>query len=36
MMWRRKEQLQDLQPHHFVNKGGVVFEKEFLGFEKYH
>lgn len=22
--------------HHFSNRGGVVFEKEFIGFEKYY
>jgi hypothetical protein len=25
-----------LPAHHFVNRGGVVLEKEFVGFEKYH
>jgi len=25
-----------LKPHHLINRGGVLVEKEFVGFEKYH
>lgn len=35
-MWNRKENIQDLPAHHYINRGGVLFEKEFVGFEKYH
>jgi len=24
------------KPHHFINRGGVLIMKEFIGFEKYH
>tara|TARA_B110000305_G_C19273020_1_gene555454 strand:+ start:739 stop:930 length:192 start_codon:yes stop_codon:yes gene_type:complete len=24
------------KPHHFINRGGVVILKDFIGFEKYH
>lgn len=24
------------KPHHFINRGGVVIMKDFIGFEKYH
>ena len=34
--WQRREQIQDLPAHHYSNRGGVVFQKEFIGFEKYH
>ena len=36
---RRTERLgniQNLPAHHFNNRGGVLIEKEFVGFEKYH
>ena len=35
-MWERKENLANLPAHHFSNRGGTVFEKQFIGFEKYH
>lgn len=35
-MWQRREHLKDLKPHHLINRGGVLLEKEFVGFEKYH
>jgi hypothetical protein len=31
----RMENLKDKQPHHFSNRGGVLIEKQFVGFEKY-
>lgn len=27
--------LQDLPEHHFSNRGGILIEKQFLGYEKY-
>ena len=35
-VWDRRENLKDLPAHHFSNRGGVLFEKHFVGFEKYH
>ena len=35
-MWTRREKIHELPAHHFINRGGVLFEKEFVGFEKYH
>ncbi len=35
-MWTRREHIQDLPAHHYVNRGGVLLEKDFVGFEKYH
>lgn len=35
-MWTRKEKIETLPAHHFINRGGVLFEKEYIGFEKYH
>lgn len=35
-MWQRREHIQDLPAHHVINRGGVLLEKEFVGFEKYH
>lgn len=35
-MWVRKDSLTQMPGHHFVNKGGVVLKKQFVGFEKYH
>lgn len=35
-MWTRREHIQDLKAHHYINRGGVLLEKEFVGFEKYH
>lgn len=32
----RMGHLENLPAHHFSNRGGVVIEKQFLGFEKYH
>ena len=30
------ENLKDMPGHHFSNRGGVLFEKDFVGFEKYY
>jgi hypothetical protein len=35
-MWQRKQNLDDMPGHHFHNRGGVLIEKKFQGFEKYH
>ena len=35
-MWKRREHLAEQPAHHFINRGGVLLEKEFVGFEKYH
>ena len=35
-MWKRREHLDEVPAHHLVNRGGVVFEKEFVGFEQFH
>jgi hypothetical protein len=35
-MWNRRENIKGLPAHHFINRGGVLLEKEFVGFEKYH
>ncbi len=35
LQWERMEKLKDLPAHHFSNRGGVLFLKEFVGFEKY-
>ena len=35
-MWTRREHIKDLPAHHYINRGGVLLEKEFVGFEKYH
>ena len=35
-MWERREHIKEVPAHHVINRGGVVFEKEFVGFEKYH
>lgn len=34
--WKRREQVGDQPAHHYSNRGGVVLQKEFVGFEKYH
>lgn len=34
--WDRMENLKDKPAHHFSNRGGVLFEKRFVGFEKYY
>lgn len=34
--WQRTEKINDILPHHVANRGGILFEKEFVGFEKYH
>lgn len=31
----RMSKLKDLPEHHFSNRGGILIEKQFLGFEKY-
>ncbi len=36
MMWTRREHIHELPAHHYINRGGVLLEKEFVGFEKYH
>ena len=36
---RRTERMQDLEnlpAHHFNNRGGVLVQKQFVGFEKYY
>ena len=35
-MWKRREHFNEIPAHHLVNRGGVILEKEFVGFEKYH
>ena len=35
-MWDRRENLASKPAHHFSNRGGVLFEKQFVGFEKYY
>ena len=35
-MWNRRENLSDVPAHHVTNRGGVLFRKQFVGFEKYH
>ena len=35
-MWTRREHIHELPAHHYINRGGVLLEKEFVGFEKYH
>lgn len=35
-MWERREHIHELPGHHYSNRGGVVIQKEFIGFEKYH
>ncbi|CDW82524.1 chaperone protein [Stylonychia lemnae] len=34
--WIRKEELNTIPAHHLSHRGGVLFEKQFVGFEKYH
>ena len=34
-MWDRVDNLKNKEAHHFSNRGGVLFEKHFVGFEKY-
>lgn len=34
-MWDRMENLKNMKPFHLSNRGGVVFAKEFVGFQKY-
>ena len=36
MMWQRKENIKDMPAHHFSNRGGVLLEKQFVGFVKYY
>ena len=36
LMWDRRENIHNAPAHHFSNRGGVLFEKQFVGFEKYH
>ena len=36
MQWFRKEKLIDEPAHHYSNRGGVLFAKQFIGFEKYY
>ena len=35
-MWNRKQNLDQVQPHHVHNRGGILIKKQFVGFEKYH
>lgn len=35
-MWTRMQDLTNLPAHHFHNRGGVLIQKNFIGFEKYH
>ena len=35
-MYERKEHIKDMPAHHFSNRGGVLMEKQFVGFEKYY
>jgi len=35
-MWDRKSNLKEMPGHHFVNRGGVLIEKKFMGFQKYY
>lgn len=35
-MWDRKENIANMPGHHFHNRGGVLIEKKFVGFEKYY
>ena len=35
-MWDRRDNLSEVPAHHVANRGGVVFRKQFRGFEKYH
>jgi hypothetical protein len=35
-MWARRESLSEIPAHHVTNRGGVLFRKQFVGFEKYH
>lgn len=35
-MWTRREHIHELPAHHYINRGGVLLEKQFVGFEKYH
>lgn len=35
-MWDRRDNLKNMPAHHFVNRGGVLIKKEFVGFEKYY
>lgn len=32
----RMQDIKDLPAHHFSNRGGVLIQKEFVGFERYH
>ena len=37
--WQRTDRMQnlkDMKGYHFSNRGGVLFEKQFIGFEKYY
>ena len=34
--YQRRMNLQDMPAHHFANRGGVLMEKEFVGFQKYY
>eukprot|EP00349_Pseudokeronopsis_sp_Brazil_P000193 CAMPEP_0202958846 /NCGR_PEP_ID=MMETSP1396-20130829/3125_1 /ASSEMBLY_ACC=CAM_ASM_000872 /TAXON_ID= /ORGANISM="Pseudokeronopsis sp., Strain Brazil" /LENGTH=89 /DNA_ID=CAMNT_0049677135 /DNA_START=740 /DNA_END=1009 /DNA_ORIENTATION=- len=36
MQWDRKENIYEKQAFHFSNRGGVLMEKRFVGFEKYY
>jgi hypothetical protein len=35
MRWDRMENLKDKPAYHYSNRGGVLIEKQFVGFEKY-
>lgn len=34
--WNREHNLEEQPGHHYSNRGGVLFMKQFVGFEKYH
>ena len=34
--WEREGNIQNIPAHHVANHGGVVFKKQFHGFEKYY
>lgn len=36
MQYQRRQNLENMPAHHFSNRGGVLMEKEFVGFEKYY
>jgi hypothetical protein len=36
LKWERRELIKDLPAHHLANHGGVLIQKEFIGYEKCH